>query len=235
MTQPIRRLTGSLTFALMLGAALPAYAQDATVPAPVVPAPGAAEPAAPADPAAAPEVAPAAAGLSMGSDVAAAPEAADDAIGATYSVAAFGSWEQRCVRTETGADPCQLYQLLKDANASPVAEISIFALPEGQAAAAGATIIAPLETLLTEQLVLQVDTSKAKVYPFTWCSPTGCFARVGFTAEEVAAFKAGGAATITIVPVVAPDEKVVVTVPLTGFTAGYDAVAASNAKIDAAN
>ena len=48
------------------------------------------------------------------------------------SPATFEAWEQRCVRTEDGADPCQLYQLLKDADGNSVAEISMFSLPEGR-------------------------------------------------------------------------------------------------------
>jgi invasion protein IalB len=170
--------------------------------------------------------------LSLGTEVGGAPAA--PSIGQTYTAAAFDAWEQRCVKTESGADPCQLYQLLKDAQGNSVAEISMFALPEGGQAAAGATIVAPLETLLSEQLVLQIDEGKAKVYPFTWCSQIGCIARVGFLAEEVEQFKKGAKATITIVPVVAPDQKVVVEVSLKGFTAGYEAVRASNIATDAA-
>ncbi|MDP4034236.1 MAG: invasion associated locus B family protein [Pseudorhodobacter sp.] len=161
-------------------------------------------------------------GLSLGQEVAPA-----DGPGTMYVAATHGDWEQRCIRTADGSDPCQLYQLLKDKNANPVAEIDIVALPDGQQAVAGATIIAPLETLLTEQILLQVDSGKGKVYPFTWCSTDGCIARVGFTAAEIAAFKKGVKATITIVPVVAPDQKVVLEVSLKGFTAGYDAVAAT--------
>ncbi|MDT8855773.1 invasion associated locus B family protein [Paracoccaceae bacterium Fryx2] len=181
----------------------PAPAAEAPAPAPAVPG-----------------------GLSMGQE-AGAPAA--DGPGSIYVAATFGDWDQRCVRAEDGSDPCQMYQLLKDGKGNPVAEISLFALPEGQAAAAGATIIAPLETLLTEQLTIQVDTGKAKVYPFTWCSSDGCVSRVGFSADEVVAFKKGVKATISIVPVIAPDQKVALDLSLKGFTAGYDAVAASNA------
>ncbi len=63
--------------------------------------------------------------------------------------AKFEEWEQRCIRTESGADPCQLYQLLKDDQGKSVAEFTIFGLPAGWPAVAGATIIVPLETLLT--------------------------------------------------------------------------------------
>ena len=163
--------------------------------------------------------------LAMGEDV-----ADPNAPGTTYEKETHGDWQVRCVRTEDGNDPCQLYQLLKDSNGNSVAEISMFALPEGQQAVAGATIAVPLETLLTQQVTLVVDGGQPKRDPFSWCSPIGCFARVGFTAPEVAAFKKGSKATLTIVPVVASDQKVDLAVSLNGFTAGYDAVAKMNAE-----
>lgn len=150
-------------------------------------------------------------------------------VGQTYIADMQGDWEIRCVRTEDGKDPCQLYQLLQDEAGNSVAEIGMFALPAGQQAAAGATIITPLETLLTQQVTIAVDGGTAKRYPFTWCSEIGCFARVGFTADEVAAFKRGRQAVLTIVPVVAPETPVRLAISLSGFTAGYDAVAAANA------
>ena len=104
----------------------------------------------------------------------------------------------------------------------------MFALPEGNTAAAGATVIAPLETLLTAALQIAVDGGKPKLYPFTFCTRAGCIARIGFTAEEVAQLKAGAGAVMTIVPAVAPDQKVDLQVSLKGFTAGYEAVKAAN-------
>ncbi|QCO54802.1 invasion associated locus B family protein [Pseudorhodobacter turbinis] len=163
-------------------------------------------------------------GLSMGTQE----PAANDGIGATYTAETFGTWEQRCVKTEDGADPCQLYHLLKDSEGNNVAEISIFGLPKGQQAVAGATVIVPLETLLTAELSVAVDSAAARKYPFSWCSNIGCIARIGFTQAEVDGFKKGNAANLSIVPVVAPDQKVELSVSLTGFTAGYDAVNKAN-------
>ena len=93
----------------------------------------------------------------------------------------------------------------------------------------GATIITPLETLLTENLTIAVDGAKAMRYPFTFCAAIGCVARVGFVAAEVDGFKKGSKATVSIVPVAAPDKKVSVDISLEGFTAGFDAVTAANA------
>ena len=196
------------TLCLLLGTA--AIAQETTTETPA--------------PAATPEAAaPAPDALSMGKEAAPA-----DGIGSTYTAGTFRQWEQRCVKTEDGSDPCQLYQLLKDGGANAVAEISMFGLPAGQQAVAGATIIAPLETLLTADLSMSVDGGKPRRYPFSWCSPIGCIARIGLTQAELDAFKKGNEATLTIVPVVAPDQKVELKVSLSGFTAGYDAVNKAN-------
>lgn len=169
-------------------------------------------------------------GLSMGVEAGAEGQPAADGIGSAYDAASFDAWVQKCVRTEDGADPCQLYQLIRDAEGNALAEFSMFNLPDGGEAAAGATIIVPLETLLTENLLLGVDGGKQKVYPFTFCATIGCVARVGFTAAEVEQFKKGAKAVITIVPVVAPEQKVTGEISLKGFTAGYEAVSKANTK-----
>ena len=216
MTDPLARLA----IAALLALAGPAAAQDAAT------APDAD---APAESAAEPEAAPSGEdALSLGEPV---PEGdgPEAAIGDTYVRQEFTDWQMRCVRAAEGEpEPCQLYQLLRDASDNPVAEISMFGLPEGGQASAGATVITPLETLLTEQLTFAVDAGQAKRYPFTWCSAIGCFARIGFTDAEIAAFRRGSVANISIVPVAAPDQRVALTMSLAGFTAGLEAVNASN-------
>lgn len=150
----------------------------------------------------------------------------ENQIGRSYTASTHGDWAIRCIRAQDGNDPCQLYQLLKDQNGNSVSEISMFALPPGQQAVAGATIAVPLETLLTQQLTITVDGGQSRRYPFTWCSAGGCFARVGFSAADIATFKRGAKGTMTIVPVGAPDARVVLNISLSGFTAGFDAVSA---------
>ena len=169
--------------------------------------------------------------LALGQEVGAA-----DGPGSNYTAASFEAWEQRCVRTEAGVDPCQLYVLLKDTAGNSVAEFTMFNLPKGSEgpAVAGATFIAPLETLLTAGMLLQIDAGKPKAYPFTFCTQIGCVARIGFTAEEVAQMKQGANALITIVPFVNAESKVELTVSLKGFTAGFDAVTTANDAADAA-
>ena len=144
--------------------------------------------------------------------------------GQPYILEEFGDWSMRCLKAPEGQnDPCQLYQLLLDGD-NPVAEISMFPLPPGGQAAAGATVVVPLETLLTEQLTLSVDGGQARRYPFTFCNAAGCVARLGFTTDNIDQFKRGNAATIRLVPAAAPDQEIVLTVSLTGFTAGFEGV-----------
>jgi invasion protein IalB len=106
----------------------------------------------------------------------------------------------------------------------------MFPLPEGQEALAGATIVTPLETLLTQQLTISIDDGLSKRYPFTWCGILGCVARVGFTADEVAMLRNGSVAHVVIVPMAAPDQQVIANVSLAGFTAAYEAVEATMAN-----
>lgn len=208
----------ALVLALGLGSA--ALAQDATTPAESpAEAPAADTPAAEAPAAEAATEAPATA------------EAETSDIGKPYVAQTFDAWTVQCIRTEDGKDPCQIYQLLKDDQGNSVADISIQNLPEGQQAAAGATIMTPLETDLSQNLVLKVDSAEAKVYPFRFCARVGCFVQAGFTADELAALRRGNKVFVTLVPMAAPDQKVNLDMSLKGFTAAYTAMAESNAKL----
>ncbi|MGJ8604787.1 MAG: invasion associated locus B family protein [Marivita sp.] len=144
----------------------------------------------------------------------------------TYVKATHGDWAVQCLRVSEGTEPCQMYQLLKDENGGNVAEVSIFRLVNAGQVAAGGTFVVPLETLLTEKLNVRVDSGQAKRYDFSFCTTVGCYSRVGFTAEDVAAFRRGNAANVTIVPALAPDQRVTVTMSLSGFTAAFDEITA---------
>lgn len=204
-----------LAFALALSLAAPAFAQTTTPPAET-----------PATEAPVTDQDVAKAGISMGEEV--------DAVGSTYTRETHGDWQLSCVRSGTAADPCQLYQLMQDDQGNSVAEISIFNLPKGSQAVAGASIVTPLETLLTSQVTMRVDNGQAKRYPFTLCASMGCIARVGFTEAELNSFRRGNKATFVIVPAMLPDEQVEITMSLKGFTAGYEAVVAANDAADKA-
>ena len=163
--------------------------------------------------------------LSMG-----IPDQAATGPGTPYIREEFGDWSLRCVRVEEGEEPCQLYQLLLDQDGNAVAEIGIFALPDGGQAVAGANFVAPMETFLPAGMRLSVDGGESLTYPFTFCSgrpfspllSSGCLSRIGFNQQMVDLFKRGNRATITIVPAVAPDQEVVLDLSLSGFTAGFD-------------
>ncbi|MDF0602379.1 invasion associated locus B family protein [Psychromarinibacter sp. C21-152] len=168
--------------------------------------------------------------LNMGVD---SPE--EDGPGSVYTKSTHEDWQLRCIRGPEGNDPCQLYQLLNDANGNPVAEINVFPITDDSTdAAAGATVVTPLETLLTAQLGFKVDDGGVKRYPFAWCSQIGCFARLGFTDEDVNTMKLGAEASILIRPVAAPDQVVTLGVSLTGFTAAYEAAIEANAALQSA-
>lgn len=202
-------LTLSLS-ALSLGLAGAAMAQDTAAPAeqPAAAAPAAEAPAAPA------------------AAVPTAPAAADpNAPGSIYVKETNGAWETRCMRMPEGKEePCQIYQLLKDAQGGDVAELAVFPLPAGEQAVAGATVSVPLETLLTARLVFQIDQNKPLVYEYSWCDQIACIARIGFTDADLKAMKNGKEATMTIIPARAPDQKVALKVSLAGITKGYDSL-----------
>jgi invasion protein IalB len=183
-----------LSIIAALGLTAPAIAQDTTQPQP------------PAD-----------AGLALGETVSDEPQ-----INQPYVREVSGDWAVECLKLEEGEEPCQLFQTLTDEEANQVATMRIFKLPAGGQAEAGALVAVPLETLLTAQLTITVAGQQAKRYPFSVCDRQGCYARIGLTAEDITSYKQGASATLTLVPFVAPDEVVEVTLSLTGFTAGYD-------------
>lgn len=151
--------------------------------------------------------------------------AASDGVGETYIAETHGDWEIRCIRAPEGRpEPCQMYQLLTDEAGSPVAEFNIFDIPDEDPVVAGATIVTPLDTLLTGQLRIRIGTREPLVYPFRFCQEIGCFVRIGLTEENLADYRAGASATVSIVPLQAPDQNVSLEASLSGFTAGFEAL-----------
>lgn len=144
-----------------------------------------------------------------------------DAAGQPYIKEEIDDWSLECARVDEGEEPCQMFQALIDENDNQVANVRFFRLPEGNRAVAGALVSVPLETLLTAQLTIQVDDNPAKRYPFSVCDKMGCYARIGFTDEDIDAFKGGQVATVSLVPFVAPDQRVSLDMSLAGFTASY--------------
>ncbi|MBR9649881.1 invasion associated locus B family protein [Thalassovita aquimarina] len=157
---------------------------------------------------------PAAPGLSLGEQAQVEP----------YIRESSGDWKLECLSTGSDEEPCQLLQEMTAEDGGMLATIRLFRLENGGEAEAGAVIAVPLETLLTAQLTMSVDSNQPRRYPFTVCDRLGCYARIGLRSEEIAEFKRGSKATLSIVPFVAPDQRVNVDMSLKGFTAGYEMV-----------
>jgi len=146
------------------------------------------------------------------------------AIGDYYAKGSFGDWTLRCLKTEQAQDPCQLFQLMHTPDGSPVAEYNLNPVQSDGLVIAGANVITPLETLLTQQLTIQVDDENAKIYPFAFCVQMGCVARIGLTQEDLDSYRSGAQAIITMFPAAAPTKPERLTLSLTGFTAGHEAL-----------
>lgn len=185
-----------------------------------------AAPATPADtPAAAAPAADAATPPAAGAPAAgAAPAPAADQVGAYYNKSTHDAWLLRCLKTQDGKDPCELYQLLKDQAGKSVAEVSV--IPFTGEAAAIINFVAPLETDLQAGLGLQIDAGKNNAYPFLVCAPVGCVSRIGLTEAELGRFKNGNKATVSLLPFGADPKAnlVKLDVSLKGFTAGFNAL-----------
>lgn len=179
----------------------------------LVPATGIAQEAQPESQAEEQPQAPAATDLATGTDVKPAePEVISEA---------FGDWTVNCQQIGE-AERCQMYQLLRDQDDNPVVEVNLFRVSDQPQVFAGGTVVVPLETLLTPQLTIAVDEALGKRYPFAFCLPNGCVSRIGLTEEDVAGYKRGSKATVSIVPAAAPDRTVTLNMSLTGFTKAFD-------------
>ena len=145
-------------------------------------------------------------------------------IGQPYIAERIGDWSMRCIRSENGQDPCELFQLLVNNEGNPLSEIMVFPLPQGQAAIAGATIIVPLKTLLTARMTIGFDAEITKSYPYSFCTEIGCIARIGLTEDDIALMKAGDRSVITIRHMDAPNKALNLNLSLSGFTAGFNKI-----------
>lgn len=153
-------------------------------------------------------------------------EASTPKVGQPYVRDSFDNWQIRCIKAPEGQpDPCVMVRVITDGQGSPVAEFRIQPLQGNGPAVAGAEIVTPLGTLLTENVILTVDGSTPKQYPFLWCDQGGCVARMGLTAEELEALKKGNRAVITIRSVAKPQQPIPLILSLKGFTEAYDSLA----------
>lgn len=222
----------ALTLVLALPFAQTAMAQTATTPT------------APAATGTAPATSDAAGAPATGADKTPAPGAAGTKAGAKADTGELsmgksvenkmyvkdkqGDWTVRCFHAKDNKDPCELYQLLTDAKGNPVSEFSLVPLPPGGQAVAGATIVTPLETLLTQDVTIAIDGGGAKRYPFMLCNPVGCFSRIGLTQQDLDSYKKGAKGSLTIVAASAPNAPISLPISLKGFTAAYEEVQKNN-------
>lgn len=205
----------TLALALALGLSAPlAFAQDA--PATDAPAPAAPATEAPATEAPAADAAPAATSA--------------EGPGTIYTANTSGDWEVHCLRTEDGKDPCEMFQLLKDADGNKVASMSVMAISGEAETVAGATIATPLDTLLAPGLRLQIDATDPANIPFNHCDKANCYVNFAIAPAELERLKKGSQIKMAVVPLFAPDKPVEVTISLKGFTAAYEQVAKSVAQ-----
>ncbi len=149
-------------------------------------------------------------------------------VGETYVAETSGDWDVRCLKSEDGKDPCQIYQLLVNETGNAVAEFTMLPLNDGGPAVAGATMVTPLETYLPAGVAMAIDGGEERRYDFTFCNAQGCVSRMGVTANDISLMQKGAKATVKLVPAGSESgEPVVLTLSLSGFTAAYDKVVAS--------
>lgn len=143
-------------------------------------------------------------------------------IGQPYLGSNEKDWDVICIKSDQETDPCEIRQLVLDQNKDPMIEITLERISGQQGAVAGATVIVPLETILTVPLTLAIDGAKGKQYPYTFCNSVGCIARIGLTQSDVDAMKRGKMAELSLSHLTVSDRLVTIPVSLSGFTAAYD-------------
>ena len=89
---------------------------------------------------------------------------------------------------------------------------------------AGAAITPPLETLLTEKMVLSLEQGSSAAYPFSWCDRRGCYVRVALSDDEIFSMKQGSSGTIEIRSVSSPQEALVFPVSFLGFSDAFNSL-----------
>ena len=144
-------------------------------------------------------------------------------IGATYIKEENGAWKLRCARAPIGqSDPCDMFQLLNNAEGQAVAEVSVQTLNASGEFIADLVIIAPLGLLLPAGVQVKIDDRDAGRIPFIVCSKNSCVAKAGLKAADVQAFKAGNVTQLAFVPADRSRPPFAGNISLTGFTASFN-------------
>ena len=136
----------------------------------------------------------------------------------------FENWTLKCIKPVNSIERCEANQIIFNQKQQPVAEISIIKLPKDQVAVAAATIIVPLETILSEGLVLAIQELEPKRYQFKFCNSLGCYSQIGLTDDEVEALKKKEKASIVLKHISSGDQQIVIPMSLNGFTKTFSNV-----------
>ena len=145
--------------------------------------------------------------------------------GEIYLAGNKGDWNVRCVTANPGEiDKCEIQQLLFLNENSPIADISIFKLPESERAVAAANVMVPLETLLTKKFRFAFSEESVKEFPYSFCNQNGCLVRMGLLEEDIEAMKKGSSSELSITHISSPEASINLSLSLNGFTAAFDII-----------
>lgn len=132
-----------------------------------------------------------------------------------------GAWEIRCAE---GTSSCYMAQFLGGESGAQVARLSLIKMPLGSEVVAGATLLAPLGTVLTRGAAFNVDEGEMGQTAFGWCTPVGCYSRFGLKDLTVEEMKAGSSFNVTVYAINDMRTPITVSASLEGFTAAFDAL-----------
>ena len=145
--------------------------------------------------------------------------------GEIYLAGNKGDWNVRCITGNPGEiDKCEIQQLLFLNENTPIADISIFKLPEGDRAIAAANVMVPLETLLTKKFRFAFSEDSVKEFPYSFCNQNGCLVRMGLLEEDIEAMKKGSSSELSITHISSPEASINLSLSLSGFTAAFDII-----------
>lgn len=168
------------------------------------------------------------------------PDRAEVEAGEAYVAGIYRDWQVRCIRSTADEIPdrCEMFQLLEEENGNPVAEFRIAGvLEEVDGIIASATILTPLDSLLSPGIQLQIDENPPAQVPFAFCRPIGCFVQLTLTEPDIAMFENGADAQVVLFALIRDEQGQMGGAPvrllasLRGFTAAFDDVSARMVEI----
>ena len=143
--------------------------------------------------------------------------------GEVYLAGNKGDWNVRCITGNPGEiDKCEIQQLIFLDENTPIADISIFKLPDGEIAVAAANVMVPLETLLTKKFRFAFSDKIVKEFQYSFCNQNGCLVRMGLLDEDIQAMKKGSYSQLAITHISRPADNINLKLSLDGFTAAFD-------------